>query len=96
MDITIQTGKEVPGYLSHETTKSTGGSQAGPVLCEAEVFCVPEYTAGTGTRLRAVVEQGGRGGQARSSQHVCSDQDGELKAEHEKKGRGRLETLMEE
>lgn len=57
-----------------ETTKSTEGSQAEPALCEAAA--VPEYTAGTGT----AVEQGGRGGQARSSQHVCSDQDEELKA----------------
>lgn len=44
VDITIQTGKEVPGYLSHETTKSTGGSQAGPALCEAEVSCVYQNT----------------------------------------------------
>lgn len=40
-----------------------------------------------GARLGAAVGEGSRGGQARSSQHVCSEQDGDLRAKQEKRQR---------
>lgn len=95
VDITIQTGKEVPGYLSHETTKSAGGSQAGPALCEAEVFCVYQNTQ-QGQEPGSELWWSKEAGEVRPGLLSMCAQDGELKAEHEKKGSGRLETLIEE